>query len=429
MGKPTKKKATKPKNQIEPEFKDRVLAETFDRIDNAGSFLAKRYDSLTASSKEILNAVGKCLGDGASKLYKPASLYLEGKAKVAVEAYRIEKIAEAEAKAELIETKVKGQQALMDSDLAEELAKRAKTRLVNQEIYRQANIEAIITESIQISETEHQDRNSSPIDKSWMWKFIENAQSVSDEQLRSLWARMLSSQADGGNIKPITLDAIRLFDTEIANDFKIVAILSRLYAYLIPSAHKSINVQNIEMLVDIGILRNKGAIPEIFRPDTISLHPGRPPLDYIDDLSSMTNKIEFYELTAAGKELSGSLYGLSASDDCETYDERNKFIDMIGLDVCLDYIDWLIIFYLSSAGLWSTVFHSDKNIIRTDDELRIERNEIEIFHRFDEVSGLQSCLEVHAEDKVFYWKDVQAFYELLKSRPRITVDNNRAENL
>jgi hypothetical protein len=241
-----------PEKPKETDLKEVVLTATLQRVDNAGSFIAEKVDNLGEVSLEILRSVGKCLGDGMSKVYKPAAIYLEGKAKAAVEANRIVKLAEAEAKVELIRSEKRSEQALMEADFLEELAQRTKTRFVNQELFRQANLEAVIEESIQIAEKEHGDTSAVSIDESWMWKFIEGAQNVSEEELREFWARILSSKGAGNDIRPIVLDVLRLFDKELATSFRRISLFCILYNYISASELSSTN--DLEDLVDVGVL-------------------------------------------------------------------------------------------------------------------------------------------------------------------------------
>jgi Protein of unknown function (DUF2806) len=253
MAKTPSKKPVKAKKPKATDFKDKALSATLERVDSFGSYAAEKVDSLGDVSKEILRAVGRCLGDGVSKVYKPVSLLLEGKAKVAAEAHRIVKLAEADAKAELIQTETSGKKALMDAELREELARRTKTRFVNQELFRQANLEAIIAESIEIAEKEHQETPRESIDDSWMWKFINHAQDVSEQDLRTIWARLLTSKGAGKNIRPITLDLLRLFDKNLATSFGRISLFCSLYTF-VPLSNQEYE-KTIQELADIGVLQ------------------------------------------------------------------------------------------------------------------------------------------------------------------------------
>ena len=94
-GQRTIKSPVRTKKPKETEFKDKVLSETLERVDSFGSYA--QNDGLGEVSKEILDALGRCLGDGVSKVYKPLAISWEGKAKVALEG-TIVKLAEAEAR-------------------------------------------------------------------------------------------------------------------------------------------------------------------------------------------------------------------------------------------------------------------------------------------------------------------------------------------
>ena len=86
----------------------------------AVSLFIDKMDSFPEAAKEILHVLGKYLADGlrdaVSKAYRPLAIEWEGKAHVNVEAYRIQRIAEAEAKAALIRGEA-GKQALTQPDI------------------------------------------------------------------------------------------------------------------------------------------------------------------------------------------------------------------------------------------------------------------------------------------------------------------------
>lgn len=335
MDKPVKKKRVLAKKQKGTDSSFDLLASIFERVDSLGSV-----------SKTILYAFGKCVGeglrDGMAKAYKPASIYLEGHARVAVEAYKIERIAKAEANAALIQSEAKEKQLKANDDMLE----RVKSRIVNRELFHQSNIDAIIAESIQIAKSENKKTTATPIDESFMWKFLDGAQNVSDAQLRTLWARILNTQAIDGSVKPVTLDTLRLFDQTLAAKFRHICLVASLYYYIIP-AHmfnfEELTAVNLEALLDIGVLRvvgtefwNDFGVSHVMR---ISYYSDRPP-------SQDRPRCIIYELSAVARDIAQSIYPEWFTNEfpiCHT--KRKEIINALGLDYCLKYIAHTIFCY------------------------------------------------------------------------------------
>jgi hypothetical protein len=116
--------------------------------------------------KKLIGVVSDAIGT----LYKPRAIRNEADA----EAYKIGTIAEAQAKATLIQD---------DAEL--ELIERAKRRLVTQELKRQENIEQIAEKSI--SHFAEQ-ASENPINNDWSARFFERAQNISEDKMQEIWA-------------------------------------------------------------------------------------------------------------------------------------------------------------------------------------------------------------------------------------------------
>jgi hypothetical protein len=101
-----------------------------------------------------------------------------------------------------------------------ELADRASQRLAEQELRRQANIEAVIRKAVpELPETVSEE----PVDTDWMAQFFEQCQDFSNEQMQSLWARILAGEvAKPGSYSPMTLHTVKLLrkaDAEVFTRF------------------------------------------------------------------------------------------------------------------------------------------------------------------------------------------------------------------
>lgn len=120
------------------------------------------------------------LGD----LSKPATVLIEKVSNavgVIYEPYHIKRKARAEAEAEKIK-------ALAKIELTE-LEQRALDRFVHQETRKQANIEQITAQAAASLPSDAQVEN---LDEDWIAHFFKQCDTVSDKEMQSLWARLLS---------------------------------------------------------------------------------------------------------------------------------------------------------------------------------------------------------------------------------------------
>lgn len=149
------------------------------------------------------------VSQGIGTLYKPRAIRKEADA----EAYRIEKLEEANAKAALIRDNV-------DAEIIE----RARQRFVHQEVNRQINLENVVEKSTQylnevVSET--------PVDEDWRTKFFNKAQDITSEEMQDIWARILANEVSKpGTISLRTLDIISNLSKKEAEKFQSFASLS-----------------------------------------------------------------------------------------------------------------------------------------------------------------------------------------------------------
>lgn len=148
------------------------------------------------------------LGD----LTKPATVLIEKISDaigVLYEPRKIRKKAEAEAEAEKIK-------AIATIELTE-IQQRAMTRLINQEAIKQENIENITAQAVNLLPA-HAD--SEGLDKDWIAHFFSKCELVSDQEMQSLWANLLSSEATApGTYSKRTIDLIATMDKNDAELF------------------------------------------------------------------------------------------------------------------------------------------------------------------------------------------------------------------
>ena len=145
------------------------------------------------------------LGD----LSKPATVLVEkvcNAVGIIYEPVHIKRKARAEAEAEKIK-------ALVRVELSE-IEHRAVERLVHQETRKQENIEQI---TAQAAATLPDDAKVQDLDEDWIAHFFKQCDTVSDKEMQSLWARLLSGEATTpGTFSKRTVDFISSIDKKDA---------------------------------------------------------------------------------------------------------------------------------------------------------------------------------------------------------------------
>lgn len=110
------------------------------------------------------------VAEGIGGLYKPVGIVREAKAN---------------AKAEVI--------AALAAQQVSEIQQRAVQRFVAEEVRRQENIEKITAEAINHL---NEDAEPSKVNDDWMANFFEKARIVSDEEMQSIWSKILADEAN-----------------------------------------------------------------------------------------------------------------------------------------------------------------------------------------------------------------------------------------
>lgn len=145
------------------------------------------------------------LGD----ISKPATALIE-KVSGAVggfyEPWQIRRIARAEADADLIKT--------LSEIETTELKQRALQRFMYEETKKQSNIESITSQSLsQLNEGAKPDE----IEEDWITNFLDKCRLVSDEEMQSIWARILAGEAnEPGKFSKRTVNFMQSLDKQDA---------------------------------------------------------------------------------------------------------------------------------------------------------------------------------------------------------------------
>ena len=137
--------------------------------------------------EKLIDTVKSAIGT----LYRPTAIRKESLA----EADRIVSIAQAEAKATLIQG---------EADI--ELFERIKSRLYAEEKQKQLNAEGVVNKTVKyLGETV----SETPVDNDWRTRFFSKAQQISNEEMQEVWAKILAEEVSApGRISLRTLDIL-----------------------------------------------------------------------------------------------------------------------------------------------------------------------------------------------------------------------------
>lgn len=126
--------------------------------------------------------------------------------------WQIERVARAEAKADLI--KATAQLEISD------LQKRAVARLVVEEGKKQDNMERIIAQAAQDVAP---DAKPEQLDDEWLTRFFERARAVSDEDMQRLWGRILAGETNQpGSFSKRAVEALAMMSANEAERFHVL---------------------------------------------------------------------------------------------------------------------------------------------------------------------------------------------------------------
>lgn len=244
------------------------------------------------------------LGD----LSKPATVLIE-KVSSAVglvyEPYHIKRVARAEAEADKI-------RALAKVELTD-LEQRAIERLIHQEARKQDNIEQI---TAQAATELPSDAKVESLSEDWVAHFFKQCDTVSDKEMQSLWARLLSGEASKpGTFSKRTVDFVSSIDKKDAQLFSTFCQFLWFFGDLVPLVYETeneiytkegITFSALKHLDSIGLISfesTSGYVRKGYGKRATYYYYGRPvSLEFPKDDSNQlkTGKVL---LTSVGKEL------------------------------------------------------------------------------------------------------------------------------
>ena len=148
-----------------------------------------------------------------SGLAKPADTLIKKISSAASILYGLEKIAEAEAKANLIKARSKIE--------VTDLHRRAANRWIEEEAQRQKNMEDITAKALpRLNESAKPDSVDNDWDNDWIVNFFDKCRIVSDDEMQSLWSRVLAGEANTpGSYSKRTVNFLSILDKAEAELF------------------------------------------------------------------------------------------------------------------------------------------------------------------------------------------------------------------
>ena len=265
------------------------------------------------------------LGD----LSKPATVLIEKVSAAIGTVYapqHVKRMARAEVEAEKIN-------AIAKIELTE-IEQRAMERFVHQEARKQVNIEQITAQAAVALPPDAKVEN---LEEDWVVHFFKQCDTVSDKEMQSLWARLLSGEAaNPGTFSKRTIDFVSTIDKKDAALFTTFCQFVWMIGDPTPLIYETTNAIYTERGITFDVLKHLDAIGLIsfesvvgynktgFEKYMYIFYYGRPTL--IEFNGEMNNQLEIGHtlLTSIGKELV-SICGSSNNEDFYHYVIRRWF--------------------------------------------------------------------------------------------------------
>lgn len=194
-----------------------------------------------------------------------------------------------------------------------ELTERALRRLGHQEILKQQNIDNVVGMACENLEGSDKVANT-PVDKTWMFRFMDYAGYVSEEKIQQVWANVLSSEVQKpGSYSLRTLDILSRLSKDEAELFENLSKsvqITHEYAFIVADKidkQDNISILEVTKLSDAGLMMNEQLMCTFSIPSKSHnmLFYNNKYISYIYNHNDDAKKIvyHFYKLTKAGREL------------------------------------------------------------------------------------------------------------------------------
>lgn len=263
---------------------------------------------------------------GIGCLYKPRSIRKQADA----EAYKLEMLANAEAKANIIKN---------DTDFTE----RIKQRLYHQEVQRQNNLDSIIDISTYHLSKEVSEKQ---VDSDWRTRFFNKAQEVNTSEMQEIWGKILASEVNApGNFSLRTLDLLSsltkdeaILFTKFCGLCTEIGMMIRLKRPFEEDYNKyDISFTDILLLREIGLVDTSDNLQMVVPAEEIKtdvlrlgciLKFGKRGL-VVSKEKSVKYSFDVYSLTRAGLDLFKIIYAPLSDEyfeDLKSFLEREKYL-------------------------------------------------------------------------------------------------------
>ncbi|MEZ4826687.1 MAG: DUF2806 domain-containing protein [Bacteroidia bacterium] len=205
-----------------------------------------------------------------------------------------------------------------------DIKQRAANRFMHKIMAEQENLENITYNAISLLESDKSRSGSKKIPDDWIYRFVDYAKEISDEDVQNLWSRILSDQASGKhNFSMHTLDVLRKMSRpEIEIFIEYCRYFNFFGLILIYETHLGFNHNLMEQefldlsygfqeLRDIGLLYSAriGTPTTQGSPENIFIF-GKRQL-FLKPVNSVVIEPHQYILTTAGRELSRLVKGFN----------------------------------------------------------------------------------------------------------------------
>ena len=261
-----------------------------------------KIDGDSKALSTLIDAISRGIGT----LYRPWGIKREAKAKAA----EIQILAEAKVKEQQIFSEAKKQLDIVASD---EQLHRTISRIVNQELRRQENIDAIAKIALAELAESRLLAVKEQVETDWLTRYFDIVQDVSDERLRNAWGKILSQEImSPGSYSLRTLNTVSNLSKKEAELFASLGNLVLSTGSVLFFINKKdsilgsdISFNNISLLMECGLIREEHALHIIIEPKE---KPAKSAWIYQDkalllDFKTDSCRVPIYELTSAGREL------------------------------------------------------------------------------------------------------------------------------
>ena len=178
-------------------------------------------ETLTVAAVKLIDVCAK----GCGRITKP---YFDKK-DIDNEFYRTIQLAKANALANQITNNSQKEQLTETQKSNLSLEERTQSRVSFQEQKKQINLENIIAVAAELLKNE-QAVTDEPVDEDWITRFFKNAADISDEEMQSLWGKILAGEIKQPKTYSLrTLELVKNLTKEEAQTFEKVAHFAAIY--------------------------------------------------------------------------------------------------------------------------------------------------------------------------------------------------------